>query len=129
MGLAAIIFMFVEFTGCGTNITFISITLILIFLTTVIQLSGEQGSLLSSAIMASWATYLCYSAVTKNPNEQCNPYLNDNDYGGIVLAIIVTLISLCWTGFSYTAESTISGGDDGSVIDDEVVDVESKVVT
>jgi len=119
--LATIIFMFVEFNGCSANIAFISITLILIMIITVTQLTGEQGSLLSSAIMASWATYLCFSAVTKNPNEQCNPYLYRNDISGIVMGLIIALIGLGWTGFSYTAESTISGGGDDSNENDDVV--------
>lgn len=107
--IIAIGFMFHYFQGCDTNIIFISITLVLIALVTIIQLTGEEGSLLASAVIASWATYLCYSAVSKNPNGQCNPKLGNDDIDGVVLGLGITLISLGWTGFSYTAESTMGG--------------------
>jgi len=48
--------------------------------------------------------------VSKNPNGECNPKLGDEDVLGIVLGIGFTLLSLAWTGWSFTAESKINGG-------------------
>jgi hypothetical protein len=59
--------MVINFTGCGTNNAFIAITVIMIVIITAAQMSGEEGSLLSSAAMILWATFLCYSTVAKNP--------------------------------------------------------------
>ena len=47
--------------------------------------------------------------VSKNPNETCNPFLGDEDILGIILGLGFTLLSLGWTGFSYTAESKVNG--------------------
>lgn len=100
------------FLGCPSNTAFISITLIMIVITTVIQLTGEEASLLTSATIAIYATYLCYSAVIRNPNGNCNPRLSSYDVGhdtlSVVIGIILTLISLAWTGFSMTDEETLS---------------------
>lgn len=52
------------FTGCGTNNAFISVTIIMAVLVTVAQLSGEEASLLTSAVIVLYATFLCYTAGT-----------------------------------------------------------------
>lgn len=72
--IAGIIIMYVVFGGCSTNDAFISITLVMSVICTVVQLTkSETGSLLTSAFMTMYATYLCGTAVSKNPNSQCNP--------------------------------------------------------
>lgn len=54
--------MFHLFTGCTSNTTFIAITLVLGVLTTVVQLTGEEASLFTSACIFAYSTYLCYTA-------------------------------------------------------------------
>merc|ERR1712113_1355838 len=81
-------------------------------LITAAQLSGEEGNLLASASVSLWAVFLCYTAVSKNPNEECNPQVGDQDTVGIVLGLIVTAISMCWTGWSWTAEEKLTAGSD-----------------
>jgi len=109
-------------------------TFVFIPVVTVTQLTSDQGSLLSSAVVSSWSTYLCYAAVSKNPNRTCNPYLYANDYVGIMIGIAITLISLGWTGFSYTAESTMGSGSgsassSSSRRDDTAVAIEEAATT
>jgi hypothetical protein len=60
--IVGIALLFVYFSGCSTNTAFISVTLILCLLVTAAQLSGVEGSLLASAVMSAYATYLCYTA-------------------------------------------------------------------
>ena len=48
--------------GCQLNNIFIAVTLVLCLLITGAQLSGEEGSLLASAIITAYATSLCYTA-------------------------------------------------------------------
>ena len=62
--IVGIALLFVYFSGCSTNTAFIAVTLILCLLITGTQLCGEEGSLLASAVMSSYATYLCYTAGT-----------------------------------------------------------------
>jgi serine incorporator 1/3 len=100
--------MFVEFTGCPTNNTFISLTLIFCVLLTSAQMGSEEGSLLSSGCISAWAVFLCHTAVSNNPNSTCNPKIGDPSPLSISFGLTVTLISLCWTGWSYTAEDTLT---------------------
>ena len=107
--LVAIIFMFVYFTGCDSNNAFITITLIAGIALTLIQLfTSEEGSLFTSSCIFAYSTYLCYSAVSKNPSEQCNPVLGEESIGGILLGLLVTFISVMWTSYSHTAHRTVN---------------------
>jgi hypothetical protein len=56
------VLLFIHFGNCPTNTAFITITVIMSILITLAQLSGEEGSLLSSATISAYATMLCYSA-------------------------------------------------------------------
>lgn len=112
LSLIGLVLMFIHFTGCGTNNAFISITLIMVIAITTAQMSGEEGSLLASAAISLWATFLCYSAVAKNPSSECNPAVGEKDNLGIVLSLGTTLISMMWTGYSWTAEDKFKRDND-----------------
>jgi serine incorporator 1/3 len=105
---SVILYMFVEFTGCPTNNAFISLTLIFGILLTTAQMTGDEGSLLSSASISAWAAFLCYTAVSKNPDDNCNPRIGEPSPLSIAFGLFVTIISLCWTGWSYTAEDKLT---------------------
>lgn len=109
--IAGLVYLFVDFTGCRTNNAFISITLIGCVLITVVQLTGQEGSLLSSATVCLYVTYLLYSAVTKNPDPTCNPALGLPTVANIVLGLLVCALSLGYTGWSYTAEDKLSSSE------------------
>jgi serine incorporator 1/3 len=100
--------MLIEFTGCPTNNAFISLTIIFCLLLPVAQLTGSEGNLLSVACISAWAVFLCYTAVTKNPDADCNPRLGEPTPVSITFGLIITLISLGWAGWSYTAEDKFS---------------------
>jgi hypothetical protein len=105
--IGVFIYMCIEFTGCASNETFISLTIIFCFLIHAAQLSGEEGSLLSSSLFSAWACFLCYTAVSRNPNEECNPRLGDEQPFTIVIGLMVTFVSLGWAGWAYTAEDML----------------------
>lgn len=125
--LAGIITMYIHFGGCGTNNAFISVTLVVSLLCTVVQLViSDTGSLLTSACMTLYAVYLCATAVSKNPNADCNPKLGEANAWSIVIGLFVAFISLMWTGWSYTADKRLGGAgastgadNDGDVVDEE----------
>merc|ERR1711957_1043612 len=60
-----------------------------------------------------YCVYLCYSSLIKNPVGECNPVLGSNDVFGQIVGMTFTIVSLAWTGFSYTAESKIGDGAPG----------------
>ena len=109
MAIGGLVVLFTQFMGCATNDSFIIVTLVLMVLITVAQLSGEEGNLLASSAVSLWAVFLCYTAVSKNPNESCNPQFGEQDTAGVVLSIIVLILSMTWTGWSYTAEDKLMG--------------------
>lgn len=106
--IAMLIYMFVDFTGCTTNNAFISLTLIFCIGLTTAQMTGEEGSLLSSGCISAWDCFLCYTAVSMNPDFSCNPRIGESSPLSIAFGLTVSLISLCWTGWSYTAEDKLS---------------------
>jgi len=95
------------FSGCPGNTTIITLSLIGIFIITGIQLSGSEGSLLTSAVISLYSAYLAYASVSKNPNAICNPTIGKDDTFGIVFGLILTVVSLGWTGWSWTAEERL----------------------
>ncbi len=70
--------MFQEFnTNCQDTITILSLAIVLPFIATIIQLFfADRGSILTSAIMTLYSSYVCFSSISLNPNDSCNPTLN-----------------------------------------------------
>lgn len=124
--LAILIYMLVDFTGCESNNTFIAMTLILSVLVHAAQLSGEEGSLLSSSLLTAWSCFLCYTAVARNPNSACNPNVGQDETLTIFLGVIVTLVSLGWTGWSYTAEDKFNFDSESSIADQKNASAEAQ---
>lgn len=108
LALTGIVMLYHYFTGCPENAWIITLTLLGIIAFTAIQLSGSEGSLLTSSVLALYAVYNAYSMVSKNPNGTCNPALGSNDAWGITAGLTLTAVSLAWTGFSWTAENRLS---------------------
>lgn len=75
--LVVIALLYWQFDGCPENVGIITITLVLPALATIYQVFfSEEGSLLVSAIMFAYCTYICYSSVTLNPDASCNPTIS-----------------------------------------------------
>lgn len=117
--LASIGVMFYFFSGCASNTSFIAVTLILGVVSTAVQLTGEEASLFTSASIFAYSTFLCYTAVSKNPDGVCNPQLGDDNIGNSILGIVVTLISMLWAGFSGTAHRAVGEESDAIKVEEE----------
>eukprot|EP00903_Cladosiphon_okamuranus_P022771 g20963.t1 len=97
--LCAIGAMFHYFQGCAENELVMSLTLILAVAVTVLQLSGGEegeGNLLASAVVTTYATFLCFSAVSKTPTSSCNPFVGEQNLGVLLIGIGLTVLSLFW---------------------------------
>ena len=91
--------------SCAGNTWVITMTLLGIVGVTALQLLGtSEGSLLTSGVISLYAVYLCFTIVSKNPRGHCNPRLGVNDVWGITIGLLLTTISLIWTGWSWSAE-------------------------
>ena len=96
------------FDGCPENTAVITLTLIGVVAMTGIQLSGYEGSLLTSSVMSVYAVYLAFSIVSKNPNGTCNPRLGHSDVWGIIIGLTLTFLSLAWVAWSWSAEQRLN---------------------
>jgi len=105
--------MYSQYTGnsdddegsCTGNTWVITLTLLGILGITALQLLGtSEGSLLTSGVISLYAVYLCFTIVSKNPRGHCNPRLGQNDVWGITIGLLLTTVSLIWTGWSWSAE-------------------------
>jgi hypothetical protein len=94
-----------EHESCAGNTWVITLTLLGILAITALQLLGtSEGSLLTSGVISLYAVYLCFTIVSKNPRGHCNPRLGENDVWGITIGLLLTTVSLIWTGWSWSAE-------------------------
>jgi hypothetical protein len=99
-----VVALFITFKDCGLDNFFIAVTLVAVLLMTVLQLTGEEGALLPSAVVAAYCAFLNWSACASNP-DPCNPTMRDTENGWLIaLGILFTAFSLCWTSLS-TADS------------------------
>jgi hypothetical protein len=104
----AIGLLYAHFDDCPGNTWVITLTLLAIVGITVLQLSGTEGSLLTSSVISLYSVYLCFSIVSKNPRGECNPRLGENDVWGITIGLVLTTVSLVWTGWSWSAEARLN---------------------
>ncbi|CAM9092675.1 unnamed protein product, partial [Ectocarpus fasciculatus] len=129
--LTAIGLLFWQFAGdgCTDNNVIISFTLIFAVFSTLAQLFfASQGSLLTSAVMTTYVTFICFSAVSLNPDSACNPVLSTSSSGVAVRAIgtVLTILSLSWTTYS-AADSFTSVSptrQDTPLLNDEFLDTD-----
>jgi hypothetical protein len=99
-------FLFHYFGGCGANDAFLWLTLILTLMAVAFQLTGDEGSVLTSAVMRIYAVYLCYSAVSNNPDKTCNPTIGQDSVLSVILGIGCIVASMVWTTYSYANSMT-----------------------
>lgn len=96
-----IVLLFQYFRGCSDNEFIISLTLIFGIVLTFVQLRGEEGSLLTSAIVIAYSVWLAYSSVSNNDNDACNPMLNkDQSPLNITFGMLVVTASVAWVCYS-----------------------------
>jgi len=96
-----IILMFVWFgnsSSCGLNIFLIIFCALLSIIATALSLSNEieRGSLLTSAVVSGFCTYLIFSSLLISP-AQCNPFppVSNTRTWLLVVGIIIAIGSLC----------------------------------
>ena len=79
--------------------------------------SAPHGTILTSAVVTSYASFLCYSALASNPDKHCNPLAEGSMESGtdLVMGLLVAGISIAVTANSATGSKTaIVGTKQGS---------------
>mgnify|MGYP001945643362 CR=1 FL=1 len=101
--IIAIAFMYQNFE-CSEATGIITMTLVFTMASTLFQVFfTEHGSLLTSAIVTAYATFLCYSSISLNPNSDCNPTISDYDQD--VTRVVGSLLAALT--ISYTTYATV----------------------
>ena len=93
---------------CAFNPLALSTTLVWVLLNTLLSVSkvAEHGSLFTSALVAAYCTFLCWSAMTRAPDTACNPDAETNDKAVIIFGLIVAAFSIaCSAGFAGMREA------------------------
>ncbi|KAJ8603488.1 hypothetical protein CTAYLR_005144 [Chrysophaeum taylorii] len=114
VALTGIVLLFVYFSACPVTTAFIAMTLVLCVGATATQLVfSDNGNLLTSASVSAYAVYVAYVAISRIPNDRCNPLHHDRDILGIVVGLVLALVSLAWTTHSTSAAvaDLLEGGD------------------
>ena len=100
------VFLFVVFgsSACPAQQTLISLTLLFCLGLTALSCSkiAPHGTLLTSAWVTAYCTFLCYSALASHPKGQCNPMAGGSGFD-IFIAVLFTAISMASTAFSATS--------------------------
>lgn len=80
--------------SCGTNLLLIILTIVMVLLNYLLSLIKirEDSSIMTSSMVNLWLTYLMWSALASQPDENCNSLLNSN------WATVIQILShLVWT--------------------------------
>jgi len=89
---------------CGPQQAAIAFTIILSIGLSVVSCTkiAPHGTLLTSAIVTAYASYLCYSALASHPNQHCNPNAQrlDGSFGDLAFGFLVLGISMASTAWS-----------------------------
>lgn len=78
-----IIFMFVEFSGCGGNIAIMITTTVIgaVMYAIVILKTREDASMFTSSLVLTYCLYLQWSAMSSNIDATCNPFAPSSTSG------------------------------------------------
>ena len=111
---------FTEPKGCDLELIIISTTLALGVIYTIISITGiaENGcniyvALLTSSIVNTYCTYLCWDGLTSDVSTHCNSWNNAQDTGIVIsCGVLVLFITLGYACFRKTKPQL---GDDGII--------------
>jgi len=92
--------MFVYLGDCPLNKFFIAMTIIFGVVTTIasIQSKLNKGLLVPSIIFA-YGTFICWQAISSNPNTECNSMAEgtgSSNLGGLIIGMIIIMVSLVY---------------------------------
>lgn len=93
---------------CKTNVTLITVTLLMFVAFSVISLlpQVEHGSLFPSAVIALYTVFLCFSALGSQPEDyHCNGMGHKMDSTKLWIGMVFTLCSVAYSAFSAGSSS------------------------
>jgi len=118
-----LVFMFIWFagSGCGLEKFFLAFTIILTFTYTIISITfANPGGILPPAIMSLYAHYVCFNALSSDPNVSCNPF-ETTDTTQLVIGLLIAAASTTYAAYNLATSNSIFGDNEEAA----AADVES----
>jgi len=116
-----LVFMFIWFggNGCGLEKFFIAFTMILTFTYTIISITvATPGGLLPPAIMSLYSHYICFSALSSDPSETCNPFDN-TDTTQLIIGLIIAALATTYAAYNLATSNSLFGDPEEGAADVE----------
>lgn len=90
--------------GCPAQTSLITLTLLVTVSLTIVSCSklAPHGTILTSAVVTAYATFLCFSALASHPDPHCNPRANEGGPSDLLVGLLVAGISIGVTANSAT---------------------------
>jgi serine incorporator 1/3 len=86
---------------CQLHNFFISETLVIGIACIIISLNNTiNKGLLPPSILLAYNTYVCFGALTNNPDGACNPFVNQSSEASIFTGLVITVLSVTWMAYS-----------------------------
>lgn len=63
---------------------------------------GQGGGMIPCAVGGLYATWLTFSALSSNPDAECNPFKQTNDNTSIWFGVIFSAVSIGYMGYSFS---------------------------
>jgi len=98
--IAGCVCMLIYLGDCPLNKFFVALTLIFGFITTFLSCLDKfnKGWLVPSIIWA-YGTFICWQAITSNPDTECNTFAEgtgSNNLAGLIVGIIIVVVALVY---------------------------------
>jgi len=105
--------------GCPAQQALISINLVVSVALTIVSCTkiAPHGTILTSAVVTGYTTYLSYSALASHPDSSCNPFAarDENSVADLLVGLLVAAISMAGTAMSVTSsKEQLMGKEAGS---------------
>lgn len=105
LAMLGLVYLFLEYTGCGLGMFYTILTLIMGVLTTAISLlNSVNKGLLTPCIMFAYSVFMCWYALLSSPDHSCNPtadFTSGVQNGATIVVAVVSIIILLycvWNG-------------------------------
>merc|ERR550537_1994779 len=98
----ACMYRFFPMNTCTFNPLGITFTLLMTVINTAISVSkiAPHGALLTSAIVSSYTTWLCFSAISSMPWSECNPAAAEESIATSVVGIVLASFTVAYYAFT-----------------------------
>eukprot|EP00600_Ochromonadales_sp_CCMP1393_P004491 CAMPEP_0174966880 /NCGR_PEP_ID=MMETSP0004_2-20121128/7277_1 /TAXON_ID=420556 /ORGANISM="Ochromonas sp., Strain CCMP1393" /LENGTH=444 /DNA_ID=CAMNT_0016215957 /DNA_START=40 /DNA_END=1374 /DNA_ORIENTATION=+ len=95
LALLGIVYLCLDYAGCGLGAFFISVTIVNGVLTTVVSLLDLVGrGLLTPCMMFAYSVFMCWYALLSSPDDQCNPSADSTAGSQDAAVVVVSIVSL-----------------------------------